>query len=267
MFVDDTTAGLFFYDKHSFIISFYSPFPNPGSHNHDNIRPPDPEIIVNGETVNLVGQVVHLGHLLSENITNCNTTKCISDFNRQTNIFLADFKNVSSDIRNYLFQCYCNSFYGTNIMSVFDGSLESVCTAWRKAVRRIWRIPWRTHNNMLPIIAGVMSPDFLMFAKRSINFINYSMFSNNIVIKTITRMGMASCHSRIGANTRHLHACFGMNASNVDSYWKRYVDSNRQLEHKCLLVNDLIGIRDSVAIEDISHTHCRELIEFLCTCE
>ena len=110
-------------------------------------------------------------------------------------------------------------------MSVFDGSLESVCTAWRKAVRRIWRIPWRTHNNMLPIIAGVMSPD-LMFAKRSINFINYSMFSNNIVIKTITRMGMASCHSRIGANTRHLHACFGMNASNVDSYWKRYVDSN-----------------------------------------
>ena len=59
---------------------------------------------------------------------------------------------------------------------------------------------------MLPIIAGVMSPD-LMFAKHSINFINSAMFSNNIVIKTITRMGMASCHSGIGANTRHLHAC------------------------------------------------------------
>ena len=45
--------------------------------NHDNnIRPPDPEIIVNGEIVNLVGLVVHLGHLLSENINNCNTTKC-----------------------------------------------------------------------------------------------------------------------------------------------------------------------------------------------
>ena len=53
-------------------------------------------------------------------------------------------------------------------MSVFDGSLESVCTAWRKAVRRIWRIPWRTHNNMLSMIAGVMSPD-LLFAKRNNN--------------------------------------------------------------------------------------------------
>ena len=58
---------------------------------------------------------------------------------------------------------------------------------------------------MLPIIAGVMSPD-LMFAKRSINFINSAMFHNNIVLKTITGMGMTSCHSRIGANTRHLHA-------------------------------------------------------------
>ena len=47
---------------------------------------------------------------------------------------------------------------------------------------------------MLPIIAGVMSTD-LMFAKRSINLINTAMFSNNIVIKTITRMGMASCYS------------------------------------------------------------------------
>ena len=74
-----------------------------------------------------------------------------AEANGYANIFLADFKNVSSDIRNYLFQCYCISFYGTNIMSVFDGSLESVCTAWRKAVRRIWRIPWRTHNNMLQL--------------------------------------------------------------------------------------------------------------------
>ena len=55
-----------------------------------------------------------------------------------------------------------------------------------------------------------------MFAKRSINFINSAMFSNNIVIKTVTGMGMAI--AAIGANTRHLHACFEMNASDVVSY-------------------------------------------------
>ena len=77
---------------------------------------------------------------------------------------------------------------------------------------------------------------------------------------------MASCRSRIGANTLHLHACFEMNACNVASYCKRYIDTNRQLEQKCSLAKQLICIRDSVAIQVISYTHCRELIAFLCTC-
>ena len=76
---------------------------------------------------------------------------------------------------------------------------------------------------------------------------------------------MASCRSTIGANTRNLHACFEMNASNVVSYWKRYVDSNSQLDQKCSLVKELIGISDSVAIDAISYTHCRDSIQFLCT--
>ena len=67
------------------------------------------------------------------------------------------------------------------------------------------------------------------------------MFSNNIVLKTITAMEMASCHSRIGANKRHLRACFEINAPNVASYWKRYVDRNRQLEQKCSLIKELVG--------------------------
>ena len=70
------------------------------------------------------------------------------------------------------------------------------------------------------MIAGVMSSD-LLFAKLSINFINSAMIYNNIARKTITAMGLASCHSRIGTNTLHLHACFEMNVANVARYWKR----------------------------------------------
>ena len=108
---------------------------------------------------------------------------------------------------NYFCQCYCSSFYGTNIMSVFDGSLESVCTAWRKAVHRIWRIPWKTNNNILSMIAGVMYPD-LLFTKRSINFINRAMSSNNIVTKTITVVGMASYHSRMCAYSGYAYTLY-----------------------------------------------------------
>ena len=46
--------------------------------------------------------------------------KCISDFNRQCNMFFAEFKYGNSSIRNYLFHRYCNNFYGVQMLPIFD---------------------------------------------------------------------------------------------------------------------------------------------------
>ena len=64
---------------------------------------------------------------------------------RQCNMFLADFKSASSYMRNYLFSKYCTSFYGSNVLPLYDDSMENLCKSWRIAIRRVWRIPWRTH--------------------------------------------------------------------------------------------------------------------------
>ncbi len=57
---------------------------------------------------------------MTNNIYDFNLSKCIGDFNRQCNMFLADFKYVNSHIRNVLFQRYCTNFYGTQIVPLFD---------------------------------------------------------------------------------------------------------------------------------------------------
>ena len=41
--------------------------------------------------------------------------------------------------------------------------------AWRTSIKKVWRIPWTTHSNILPILAGVL-PSNLMFEKRAIVF-------------------------------------------------------------------------------------------------
>ncbi len=73
---------------------------------------PYPAIIINDVQVPRVHEVIHLGHKLSDDICNFRSTKCVEDFNRQSNIFLANFNHASSNIRNALFQNYCTSFYG-----------------------------------------------------------------------------------------------------------------------------------------------------------
>ncbi len=57
-----------------------------------NVKPPDPCVTFNDARVKCVDKVIHLGHLLTENVYEFNISKCIYDFNRQCNIFLADFK-------------------------------------------------------------------------------------------------------------------------------------------------------------------------------
>ena len=110
----------------------------------------EPYIEINGSKLEVFKSVIHLGHVLHENIYNSDVSKCVSDFNRQSNIFLANFKHASSHFRNYLFHKFCSSFYGTQILPMYDGSFSDIFKAWRMVLRRVWRVPWRTHCKLLP---------------------------------------------------------------------------------------------------------------------
>lgn len=228
-------------------------------------RPPDPCVKINGAIIKCFEKVVHLGHLLTENVYDFNMSKCIDDFNRQCNMFFADFKNCNSQIRNYLFQRYCSSFYGVQMLPQFDSNIHDVYTAWRIAIRRVWRVPWRTHNNMLAHIAGVMDPEFF-FAKRSIKFIEAALDSKNVTVKTISNMGRHGTHSIMGANYRHFKYKYDMNVLNVNQSWKNICENNCEIVRVCEQVKELIDMRDRCVSGVLNRGECKEIIDYLCTC-
>ena len=49
-----------------------------------------------------------------------------------------------------LFQNYCYAFYGSQLLDLQCRCLDDFDAAWRKAVKRIWGLPPRTHNALLP---------------------------------------------------------------------------------------------------------------------
>ncbi len=65
------------------------------------------------------------------------------------------------------------------------------------------RIPWTTHCNLLPHLAGGMDLE-LWFSKRCINFIKMTLNSDNIIVRTITNVGLIRTHSIMCGNWRHL---------------------------------------------------------------
>ncbi len=83
--------------------------------------------------------------------------------------------------------------------------MDDVYIAWRIAMRKLWKVPWTTHCNLLPHLAGVMDPE-LWFSKRCIKLIKLALNSDNIIIRTIINVGFNVTHSIMGGNWRHLRS-------------------------------------------------------------
>ena len=227
----------------------------------------DPGIMLNGHKIEMVDEVIHLGHRLSKKIYDFNvqTNKCIGDFNRQCNIFLANFKYANSYIRNLLFHRYCSSFYGFQLCSIFENNFDRMCTQWRVAIRRVWKIPWQTHNRLLPHIAGVMPPQ-LWFVKRMISFVKNALNSTNATVAYIVGMSQFGAHSVLGGNIRLLQTQFDMSIASVLKEWNRVCREEEEMKRIAEQIKEIVFIKErgSFGPEKLNKEECNDILYFLC---
>ena len=153
---------------------------------------------------------------------------------------------------------------GIQLMPHFDKPVQNVYTAWRVAMRRVWRLPWRTHNKLLPHIADVMPPEF-SFAKRTIKFIQSCLESDNITVRTISNMGLHGSYSIMGANFNHFNYKWNMDICDVCKSWKNLYHENKEILHISSAVKELVQMRDCCVGGVLTRGECTELIELLCT--
>ena len=95
--------------------------------------------------------IVHLGHILYPNLDDsCDIDARRHDFCSQVNYFIARFGHLTPALKIRLFQTYCQSFYGSQIWDLNNNKINTFNVSWRKAVRRLWFVPYRTHRFLLP---------------------------------------------------------------------------------------------------------------------
>ena len=80
--------------------------------------------------------------------------------------------------------------------------VEKVDTQWRKAIRRIWRIPNRAHSALLPHICKLLPPSIL-FMIRFTNYFMNSICSDNSILRFVFRSALISDTS-LGNNFRYI---------------------------------------------------------------
>ncbi len=92
-----------------------------------------------------------------------------------------------------LFKQYCRSFYGVSLWFLSSHIVNKACTAWRKAVRKMWRPSPMTHCDVITLISDCILLEVslqLRFCKFSSNILKYG--SN--VVKTVANVALKEIH-------------------------------------------------------------------------
>jgi hypothetical protein len=239
----------------------------------DKKRKCDNQLSINvaGEPVEIVSKFKYLGHVLHNDRTNPHIEYLCKDFIMKVNSFLGTFGELSSDIKNTLFQTYCSSFYGSHLCDF--NHIENVYVEWRKAIRRVWKIPRRTHTRLLPHI--IQAPPLPVILKqRFVNFFYGGIESTNELVRFMFRNALCN-NTRMGNNLNLILNSLSLCPCNAYKYspdmlckhvfYKWMTCVNEEDVRVATQIQEVIAMRDSHYKSILNGSECKLLIYDLCT--
>ena len=128
----------------------------------------NPCVSISSQNVEIVDEINYLGFKISSVNEGVCLSSLVNDFNIKVNSFLGDFNQVTSVLKNNLFPLYCTSYYGSHLCDIRN--LEEMNVQWRKAIRRVWGLPYRAHSNLVYSICKLLPPE-VIFLKKMLFFL------------------------------------------------------------------------------------------------
>ena len=225
-------------------------------------------IIVNNEVLDNIDNAVHLGHNISTVNTDSMLTNVKSKFWKSFNMFMADFGHISSDLKCKLFKQYCCSFYGSQLMSLDEYRLLE--KEWRKALRKLWGLPYRAHNYIVTLLSDTV-PLYFNLLSRFWKFVQTVSKSGPRFIQAIACRSVLNPFSLYGQNIVEIRSVY----ANLDLYstqFKSYVynewsfnDVNDDMRITSSMVHELVRARDGFyVIDNFNKEDIDVLLECIC---
>ena len=140
-----------------------------------------PNVSFMNGTIERVNQDKHLGNLIGNVAQNQITQAVINEFQRKVNMVKFHFKSLPPDVLYTLFKSHCMPLYGSQLLDLDSRAISGLYTAWRKAIRYIFSLPYRTHSRYLHLICNDFPIEFQLY-KRFVKFFRSLCRSNNFVI-------------------------------------------------------------------------------------
>lgn len=166
----------------------------------DNIR-----FHFDGQKVEVVREGTHLGHLIGPGVSNHIFRQASYDLTRQTNYVLANYSVCDVRTIYQLFKSYCTAFYGCCLWDLQHRDICTFYTTWRVCIRKILKLPARTHCKLLPLLAQCLTIED-QISSRILKFINVAYASDNRLINFLVKMAANGSNSTLSSSLKYILA-------------------------------------------------------------
>ena len=102
----------------------------------------------------------------------------------QINNVLCYFGKLDYSVKIKLLKSYCSSLYGSVLWDLSNPCIESVCSSWRRGLRRIFGLPYNAHSSLLPVLSCSLPVIDELF-KRSVLFAQRCLLSDCALVRFV----------------------------------------------------------------------------------
>ena len=144
----------------------------------------------NGIKLSFMDQVVHLGHVLTDDLDDtADILRAVKDLNQKANSLLCTFKFLDPLIMSFLLKFYCLSLYGCCLWSLNTPAIRIIEIALNKVLWKIWHLPSRAHTGIVHCVAQVQTISNMLYDHFQLFFSIASSSSSRLIRSIITESG------------------------------------------------------------------------------
>ena len=191
----------------------------------------------------------HLGNQLGPCMQQDFITSRVSDFTRRVNVLCATFSHVTSDVKYNLFKSYCMSLYGCPLWDLDSKDIGLFYVAWRKCIRRIFRLHPMTHSKLLHLICQ-NEPIHDQLCNRFRNFYTSCVKSDNAIIRYCIKLAETGSRSAV---------CNNINVCRMG--FKPVLCNDEYDQSTAGTIRDFISLRDY----GYDRNNVQQILDYLCT--
>ena len=221
-----------------------------------------------GGIVSIINTDKHLGHPIGRDSNKTSIDDAINDLYCKTNMIMSHFSYVDFDVKYKLFKSFCMPLYGCVLWNYFSRDIQRFYTAWRKCIRRIIGVPYKTHCNLLHLIVEDLDISTQLLNRCS-KFIKSIIDSNNHLSNLCLQLAANGSRSNLGLTISYMSHAFNIPRYDIYMYGTKPRISTRgeksqQLTDTAYVIRDMLNMLHLSDYSLLERNDVVYLLEFLC---